>query len=149
MGTLALGACGFQPAFTNVSQNRFFGKLAYSEPNSRETLALNRQLTVYFGKSDAPEYFLETSLTFQSATLNVTQSSAQVRARITAICEFSLRALRNDRELLSQSLQRTASISRNSDKRYAATQAEMETKTRLARAIADDIALKITASNNI
>lgn len=147
LGTLALGACGFEPVY--APQNRpnidaLYGKVKLPDANSSESFAMRSQLVSYFGEPNAPIYSLEIAYKSTVKTLAIRQNGRVTRKRITAKGRYRAKNLQTGEVLFDTPFQKIASVSGNRDP-FATDQNLEDSKARLARSVADDLALQFTA----
>ncbi len=144
LGALSLAACGFKPAYRAGNEDslaKIRGQITLPDANNAEQFALRSELVSFFGEPTTPTYRLEYTYKSKTDKLAITQNSVVTRFRITASGTFTLTHIPSGQTLLKRPFHRVASYSANQDQ-FAADQTRAATQRRLARAVADDIALQ-------
>lgn len=147
LGILALGACGFQPAYgPNGPAANLQGSVEIQAPNTRNGFNFVRRLEERLGQPQATNYALSYTLQLSEDGLAITQSQVTTRYNVLGVADYSVRDLNTGNVVHSGTV--------NSFTSYSATGTTVSTSTakrsayaRLMIILADQITTRLIATS--
>lgn len=148
LSLLALGACGFQPAYgPNGPAANLQGAIKVDAPNTRDGFNLVRHLEERLGQPQAATYTLSYTLTLDEDDLGITPAQAITRYNVLGKVDYSLREVGSGAVVHSGQVDAFTS--------YSATGTTVSTQTakrsayaRLMIILADQITNRMIATSN-
>ncbi|KPU83396.1 hypothetical protein JI58_08930 [Marinosulfonomonas sp. PRT-SC04] len=147
LSLLALGACGFQPAYgPNGPAANLQGSIEVAAPDTRNGFNFVRHLEDRLGQPHAPKYALSYTLQLSEDSLGITQTQSISRYNVLGAVDYALREI--DTGLVVHSGKASTFTS------YSATGTTVSTSTakraayaRLMIILADQITTRLLASS--
>lgn len=147
LGLLALGACGFQPAYgPNGPAANLQGSIEVEAPNTRNGFDFVRRLEERLGQPQAINYTLSYTLKLTEDGLAITPAQATTRYNVLGTADYSVRDLTTGNVVHSGTV--------NSFTSYSATGTTVSTSTakraayaRLMIILADQITTRLVATS--
>jgi len=147
IGLLALGACGFQPAYgPNGPATNLQGSIEVDAPNTRDGFNLVRRLEERLGQPEAAQYTLSYTLILSEDDLGITPAQEITRYNVLGAVDYALREVGGGSVVQSGQVDAFTS--------YSATGTTVSTQTakraayaRLMIILADQITTRLVASS--
>lgn len=146
-GALALGACGFTPAYAPGGGGaKLLGRVSPDTPATRDEFALVRRLSERLGPAELPRYRLAYRLTSSELGQAITPSGATTRYSLTGEVEYTLHDAGSDAVLATGRVSSFSSWSATGSV-VASAAAEEDAHKRLMRMLADQIVTRLLAQS--
>lgn len=149
LGLLALGACGFQPAYgPNGPAAGLQGSIEVAAPDTRNGFNFVRRLEERLGQPQAAKYALSYTLALSEDDLGITQTQAITRYNVLGAADYALREVGTGLVVHSGKVDAFTS--------YSATGTTVSTSTakraayaRLMIILADQITTRLLATSGV
>ncbi|MGC9420200.1 MAG: LPS assembly lipoprotein LptE [Rhodovulum sp.] len=146
LGALALGGCGFRPAYgPGGVAGDLRGRVAVDAPDSRNGFALVARLEERLGRAEAPIYRLSYRISLDRESLGITGSQETTRYTVLGDLAFQLRALDSGAVVESGSVTAFTAYSA-SGSTVATRAAERDAVQRLMVMLADQLVTRLIAT---
>ncbi len=146
MGVWTIGACGFAPLYgggTSASAAR--GQIDVAQIDGLMGYKLRERLSGRLGPPNDATHQLSVQIKTASRELAINQENEITRYSLTGTAQFQLRQLASSNTVLTGNVRAFAAYSATASA-YATSVAERDARERLANALAEQIATRITAS---
>lgn len=146
LGSLALGACGFTPAYgPNGAAGRLQGNVLVDEPADRDSYVLVQQLESRLGRAAAPRYGLSLALDVKTERMAIAANNITSRFNVIGKVTYALRDMGDGAVLTTGTVDTFTGYSATGS--TAATQsAERDAHARLMVILADQITTRLIAA---
>lgn len=146
LGTLALAACGFTPAYgPGGAAHGLQNTILVQEPKDRDAYLLTRQLEDRLGRPTAPRYLLETDITFTEERMAITANNITTRFNMVGKVVYRLRDGGTDAILTEGRVDSFTGYAATGS--TVATQAaERDARARLSTILADQLVARLIAA---
>jgi LPS-assembly lipoprotein len=150
LGALGVAACGFSPVYgPERAASRLEGQISIEPIPGRIGFELRERLKLRFGAAEPdPLYRLQISVDVESTGLAITQDNAITRYNLTGTARYTLDRRADEKRLLEEEGRAYAAYSATTSP-YATRIAEKDANVRLVQSLADQIALRLSASAEV
>ena len=143
---LALGACGFAPAYgPGGAATALRGAVATATPDDKLGYDLVGRLEERLGPAANPRWRLDYTITTNRIGVGITSENAVTRYNVTGAVDWSLVTLADDKVATSGRVESFTSYSATGST-VATLAAETDAATRLMQILADQIATRLIAA---
>ncbi|PLS22652.1 LPS assembly lipoprotein LptE [Neptunicoccus cionae] len=144
-----VAACGFEPVYKQgTTAANLRGQIAIDLVKGRNGFELRQQLEDRLGYAgDSAPYVLNFSLKLSESALAVTEDEGTTRTSLTGTAKFTVRDRATQRVVFEDSVKNVTSYGSTSET-YPSSVAERDANTRLAKALANQIAQRIAITSN-
>jgi LPS-assembly lipoprotein len=146
-GTLALGACGFAPAYgPNGAAGRLQNAILVDEPADRDSYLLVQQLESRLGRADVPRFGLSLALDVKEERMAIAANNITSRFNLIGRATYALRDMATGEVLTTGTVDSFTGYSATGS--TAASQAaERDAHQRLMVILADQITTRLMAAS--
>ncbi|WP_069298347.1 LPS assembly lipoprotein LptE [Neptunicoccus sediminis] len=144
-----VAACGFEPVYQQgKTAANLRGQIAIDLVKGRNGFELRQQLEDRLGHAgDSAPYVLSFSLALSESALAVTADEGTTRTNLTGIATFAVRDSATRQVVFEDSVKNVTSYGSTSAT-YPSSVAKRDANTRLAKALANQIAQRIAITSN-
>ncbi|WPY93536.1 LPS assembly lipoprotein LptE [Limimaricola variabilis] len=144
LGALALGGCGFTPAYGPGGAAPLRGTMAVETPATFPGYLLRARLLDRLGPAERPRYLLDIDVTEETEQAAISADGAVLRYRLLGAALYALRPVAGGDALAEGTVEDIASYSTTLGT-VASEAAERDARERLAVLLADQIVTRLLA----
>ncbi|TCP40147.1 LPS assembly lipoprotein LptE [Rhodovulum marinum] len=149
LGALALGGCGFRPAYgPGGVAGDLRGRVAIDAPDTRNGFALVARLEERLGRAEAPVYRLSYRIALDRESLGITGSQETTRYTVLGELTYQLRAL-DSGAVVDSGMVTAFSAYSASGTTVATRAAENDAVERLMVMLADQLVTRLVATAGV
>lgn len=143
---IAASGCGFTPLYSdNQPASRLFGRIEIDPPEGKFGFDLRDRLVTRLGNASAPQYVLKITTEVDSDGRAIRSDSSITRVNLQGEAKFSITPIGANRAVFVENV-RTFTAYSTTASPFATQVAAEDAGRRLARALADQIVLRLSAT---
>ena len=144
---LALGACGFRPAFgTKGPAEGLLGTVRTTDPTDKNSFDFVQRMEERLGRPTLALYDLSYTITTKAVGVGITLDGAITRYNLTGALDWTLTRQTDKQRMTGGHINQFTSYSATGST-IAGLTAETDASLRLMRMLADDVVLRLTAAS--